>query len=160
MDLGNTGAVETRGIYVLLISLGETRRLNVGSLGAVVFERGLYAYVGSAQSGLEKRILRHLSSRKKIFWHIDYLLSNESAKVTGIFLKAAPRIEECRVAKVIGESNKPINGFGSSDCNCRSHLFKIDNCEIFRMLLMEMGFNPVSAGSGQTLKKVIGGGFM
>jgi Uri superfamily endonuclease len=34
-----------KGIYVLVVSVGKDINVNVGALGRVNFERGLYAYV-------------------------------------------------------------------------------------------------------------------
>jgi Uri superfamily endonuclease len=114
-----------KGIYVLIIQVGEDIDVDVGALGRIAFTKGLYAYVGSAQTNLEQRIKRHLRSEKRKFWHIDYLLDNAAAKIVKVFFKKADKAEECNVAKVIGEKGEPIGGFGCSDCNCKSHLFHI-----------------------------------
>ena len=78
-----------KGIYVLIILVNKNISVNVGALGSVNFERGLYAYVGSAQNNLEKRIERHLRKAKRKFWHIDYLLENSRVKVLKVFCKKA-----------------------------------------------------------------------
>jgi adenylylsulfate kinase len=101
--------------------------VNVGALGNLNFEKGIYAYVGSAKKGLSKRIQRHLRKYKRKFWHIDYLLENESVKIFEIFYKEAEKPFECKLAEKINEIGVPINGFGSSDCKCGSHLFKINS---------------------------------
>jgi Uri superfamily endonuclease len=103
--------------------------VNVGALGRTTFTKGLYAYVGSAQTNMEQRIKRHFRNEKRLFWHIDYLLGNDVAKIVKVFFKKANKTEECKIAKVIGETGKPIDGFGCSDCNCRSHLFQITDYE-------------------------------
>ncbi|HDO20376.1 MAG TPA: DUF123 domain-containing protein, partial [Candidatus Bathyarchaeota archaeon] len=92
-----------------------------------MFDHGIYVYVGSAQNSLEKRIARHFRKKKKKFWHIDYLLENENVKIITVLYKIAPRREECRIAKEINNIGSPIKGFGSSDCKCKSHLFKLNN---------------------------------
>jgi Uri superfamily endonuclease len=97
--------------------------VHAGALGKVAFKKGLYAYVGSAQNNLEPRVKRHLRKEKRKFWHIDYLLDNEAAKIIKVFYKEADKPEECTIAKVIGEKGEPIDHFGSSDCQCKSHLF-------------------------------------
>ena len=103
----------------------EDTDVNVGALGRLTFKKGLYAYVGSAQNNLEQRVKRHLRKSKRKFWHVDYLLDDEAAKVVEVFQRQADKAEECRIAGVIGERGVPIDGFGSSDCSCRSHLFRI-----------------------------------
>lgn len=130
-----------KGIYVLIISLNETRSLKVGSLGLLTFEKGFYAYVGSAQNDLEKRIARHLRRQKKFFWHIDYLLSDEHAKIINVFFKEAQKSEECKLAWALSGIYKPIRGFGSSDCRCPSHLFRINDHRDVEALLKELGLN-------------------
>jgi Uri superfamily endonuclease len=106
--------------------------VQVGALGKLTFKKGLYAYVGSAQNNLEKRVHRHLGKEKRKFWHIDYLLDNGTAKVISVFHKQADKTEECAIAGVIGERGEPINGFGASDCSCTSHLFRVGD---YRFLL-------------------------
>jgi len=109
--------------------------VNTGALGRIAFKKGLYAYVGSAQTNLEQRIKRHVRSEKRLFWHIDYLLANEASKITQVLYKKANKTEECKTAKIIGERGKPIAGFGCSDCRCKSHLFRIDD---YKFLLNSM----------------------
>jgi len=116
-----------KGIYILIIHVGKDINVNVGALGRIAFTKGLYAYVGSAQANLEQRIKRHLRKEKHLFWHIDYLLNNSTARIIKVLYKQADKTEECNLAKVIGEKGKPINGFGCSDCNCKSHLFHIED---------------------------------
>jgi len=114
-----------KGIYVLLISISKGISVNVGALGTVTFEKGLYAYVGSAQNSLEKRVERHLGRAKRKFWHIDYLLDSVGVKVLKVFWAEALKLEECQISRKIAERGIPIRGFGSSDCRCESHLFKL-----------------------------------
>jgi len=78
-----------KGVYVLVISVDEHIEVDVGAVGDVFFEKGLYAYVGSAQNGLEKRVERHLGKAKRKFWHVDYLLDNEFANVVKVFCEKA-----------------------------------------------------------------------
>lgn len=126
-----------RGIYVLIISLNKNIEIEVGALGNINFKKGLYAYVGSAQNNLEKRLNRHLKKFKRKFWHIDYLLANKHAKIVKIFYKSAEKSEECNIAKIICERGIPIKDFGSSDCHCKSHLFKIEDYQFLREFMFE-----------------------
>ena len=41
------------GIYVLIVNVERTIRLQIGASGMLTFQAGLYAYVGSAQTNLE-----------------------------------------------------------------------------------------------------------
>jgi adenylylsulfate kinase len=133
-----------KGIYILLISITRDISVSVGALGDKDFHKGLYAYVGSAQNNLEKRVERHLRRGKRKFWHIDYLLSNRQAEVLKIFCKKAGRHEECRIAERLGQMAAPIRGFGSSDCTCMSHLFRIESYGYLSELMHEMGVKPFS----------------
>ena len=110
---------------MLIIQVDKDVGVNVGALGKLWFEKGVYAYVGSAQTNLEKRINRHLRKNKRKFWHVDYLLDNDAIKIASVFFKQATKAEECKIAKVIGERGEPIAGFGCSDCKCKSHLFQL-----------------------------------
>lgn len=132
-----------KGVYVLILSISDDTSVNTGALGNLKFERGLYAYVGSAQNNLEKRIRRHLGTEKKKFWHIDYLLDNPSVAILKVFHKKARRPEECKIAKELGRRGLAIRGFGSSDCRCKSHLFQIRDYEFLREYMNEtlVGFS-------------------
>jgi len=74
-----------KGVYVLIISLAKDVNVKVGALGKIDFKKGTYAYVGSAQTNLLKRVERHLRKAKRRFWHIDYLLCNSNAKILKVF---------------------------------------------------------------------------
>lgn len=118
-----------KGVYVLIILIRKNVTVNVGALGGLFFKKGLYAYVGSGQNGVEKRIERHLRKVKRKFWHIDYLLANDAARVVKVFSKEAGKPEECRIARIIGEKAWPIGNFGCSDCGCVSHLFMLSDSD-------------------------------
>jgi Uri superfamily endonuclease len=113
------------GIYVLIICLRQKATIKIGALGELSFEAGTYAYVGSAQKNLEQRVKRQLRNEKRLFWHIDYLLSHPAAKVIRVLYKQGKKAEECAVATQVGGC--PIVGFGCSDCHCQSHLFRLGN---------------------------------
>ena len=113
-----------QGIYVLIIRVSDNIHLTIGAIGEIEFPRGVYAYVGSAQNNLESRIKRHVSKKKRVFWHIDYLLSNKAADVTEVYCIGGGREKECEIARLLEVNAKPVDGFGCSDCRCRSHLFQ------------------------------------
>ena len=127
-----------KGVYVLIISVGKDIRVNIGALGSIFFERGLYAYVGSAQNGLERRVQRHRRKAKKKFWHIDYLLDNDAVRVVKVFYKEADKPEECRIAGKLSEKGVAVMNFGCSDCGCVSHLFRIDDRGFLKNFMSDM----------------------
>ena len=109
------------GSYILLTRVEQAIQIEVGSLGLLQVDAGYYAYVGSAMGGLDTRIKRHLSSNKKHFWHIDYLLDH--AQVVAVVKVPSCRRLECEIADLLAKKLQPIPRFGCSDCSCRSHLF-------------------------------------
>jgi Uri superfamily endonuclease len=135
------------GIYALIIQLSRDSNVTVGKLGALHFTKGLYAYVGSAQIALEKRIARHLKKEKRVFWHIDYLLQNHNAKILRVFTKTAEKQEECVVAKRIAAKGKAVASFGCSDCRCTSHLFRIRDYDFLSGFMQEYNVPNLSAVS-------------
>lgn len=110
-----------RGIYVLLIKIGRPCDIRVGKRRNYHFEKGYYAYVGSALGSLEKRVARHLDTRKKLYWHIDYLLT--VAVVREVIYAETNQKKECLIAQLLSKTLVSKSGFGCSDCNCSSHLF-------------------------------------
>ena len=127
-----------KGVYVLIISVGNDIKVNVGALGSIFFERGLYAYVGSAQNDLERRVQRHLRKAKKKFWHIDYLLDGDVVRIVKVFHKEAEKSEECRIARKLSEKGIAVKRFGCSDCGCVSHLFRIGDYGLMRDFMSDM----------------------
>ena len=127
-----------KGVYCLLIRVKKKTEIRVGALGPVVFFRGLYAYVGSAQNGLEARLGRHFAADKKVRWHVDYLLASPAAMPQTALVAAAAKEAECRLAGMLAAIGRPVPGFGASDCECASHLFllpaKMDAAELGRRL--------------------------
>lgn len=110
-----------KGSYVLLIRNTKNDKFKVGSLGKILFKKGWYAYVGSGLNNLEKRIERHLQDNKKTHWHIDYLL--KKTNVEDVLFGEGEERKECEIANNLSEKFSSIDEFGSSDCNCKSHLF-------------------------------------
>ena len=129
-----------KGIYVLIIKIATQLRLKIGALGETIFPASTYAYVGSAQSSIESRVKRHMRKEKKFFWHIDYLLADNSIKVVQIYYLAGEKACECQTAQLIAKYSKPVPNFGCSDCNCKSHLFYSDNFDflIYQMKLLTL----------------------
>jgi Uri superfamily endonuclease len=118
-----------KGIYALVICLENDAALNIGALGMISFKKGFYIYVGSAQTNLEQRVRRHLRKEKRLFWHIDYLLDNNAARVEKVFHMEDDKAAECVVANEISKRGEAVISFGCSDCNCKSHLFRVENCD-------------------------------
>jgi sugar fermentation stimulation protein A len=112
-----------RGSYLLLLRLPKQRRLEVGRLGTLAFRRGWYVYVGSAMRNLSARIARHARRRKRLHWHVDYL-RQAADEVIPLPIRSSKR-QECEIARTLAGhfASGPL-GFGSSDCDCPTHLFR------------------------------------
>jgi Uri superfamily endonuclease len=126
-----------KGVYVLIISVNKNVSVRVGAQGVMKFEKGTYAYVGSAQNNLEKRIARHLGRVKKKFWHIDYLLDSPEVTIRKVLTKEVMKTEECRIADLLCRKGSPILSFGCSDCKCESHLVKVKSYEFLKERMQE-----------------------
>ena len=111
------------GIYNLIINLQSDTFIHVGKLGGFLFKKGYYVYTGSARKGLKARIERHARKEKTLHWHIDYLLNSATILDTKIHTQGS--LTECGVNERIFQIEGAeilAPGFGSSDCNCVSHL--------------------------------------
>lgn len=129
------------GTYVLVLQVTDPISIEVGRLGTWWFDRGWYLYVGSALSGLGPRLARHLRSRKRCHWHIDYLLGQ--ASVREVWYSLGTQRRECEWARASGSMPgvKPfLAAFGASDCRCHTHLFQSEmppRADAFRSYLGE-----------------------
>jgi sugar fermentation stimulation protein A len=121
-----------RGVYCLLIHLPHDESIVVGALGRKEFKRGYYVYVGSAMAGIEQRVGRHRSSRKKLRWHVDYLLAR-SEILSSIAIQSESKRTECAAVEALSTCNGaafPVPRFGSSDCHCPSHLLYFGDTDL------------------------------
>ncbi len=123
------------GIYVLLVGLEEAQEIQVGKKHSFAFEKGFYGYVGSALVNLQSRLARHLSTRKKLHWHIDYLLNN--AIVRAVIYAETSQKKECLTAQGLSWRLPSILGFGCSDCDCPSHLFFCRDLEVLKECILD-----------------------
>ena len=120
-----------KGAYILLFKITKDFSRAIGSLGPVHFEKGNYAYVGSAQSSLFPRLERHYARKKRLHWHVDYLTTSRySIMKETVTAFTDKKSTECLLSAKLSELpfSKDIPHFGSSDCkcNCKSHLFKLN----------------------------------
>jgi len=111
---------------MLIIENHEDTEVKIGKMGSIMFKKGFYAYVGSALSGLERRIGRHLrevGKNKRVHWHIDYFLANPAVKVREVVCAETEERKECEIAANMSMRLESIARFGCTDCSCNSHLF-------------------------------------
>jgi len=117
------------GAYILILSLAEDTRLNLGSSGEFDLPAGFYAYVGSASEaeGLAARIKRHLNPIDAPQSDLDYL--QQVASVEEIWLSASPLPRKHAWADLLVDipgSLTIIEDFEADDCECDTHLFYFD----------------------------------
>ena len=113
---------------MLIIENRADAEVEIGKIGRIEFKKGFYAYVGSALSGLERRIERHLRAvgkNKKLHWHIDYFLSCPTVEVKEVVFAETDARKECEIASKMNLDRvlESIKNFGCTDCSCKSHLF-------------------------------------
>ena len=137
------------GVYIMVMHLDHDLDLEIGSKGMMHFKAGYYMYVGSAKANLTKRIERHKRKRKKMHWHLDYfrghceMIAGVPIRTSGLPLErwslthdpylSMPSMPdpddvdvsvECALADAVGAiAEWEVPKFGSSDCDCTSHLF-------------------------------------
>lgn len=127
-----------KGSYALLISLGEEKNIEL-STGIKQLKKGFYVYFGSAfgPGGL-KRIERHREvskgKRDVKHWHIDYLTRLESSEIIDT-VKFPGEDIECDMAS---RADKRVEGFGSTDCGCGSHLAYFSDKKLARTFIEEL----------------------
>lgn len=105
--------------------------------------QGTYCYVGSAfgPGGVRARVGRHLSRKKVVTWHIDHLTISPGFTPKGLYV--TPERVECIIACKLGEVFSGPREFGCTDCQCQTHLFRIDDMAAFQRLSRELGLKEV-----------------
>ena len=113
------------GTYVLVITLGSDLTTEVGALGTLSFPAGVYLYTGSALGGLDQRVSRHIRHEKTVKWHIDRLTVAADSVIA--YESYPDYVPECELASMAGACGMvpSVDGFGCSDCSCRTHLFRV-----------------------------------
>jgi Uri superfamily endonuclease len=134
---------EAKGTYVLIASVAQMKRLQIGRLGTFDIVPGFYSYVGSAfgAGGLRARIGHQLESIANPHWHIDHLLG--VADPVEIWYTSANQKFEHHWADLLEKAPQfrvPIPRFGSSDYHRSrsSHLFFGKRRPAFRWFQQKM----------------------
>jgi Uri superfamily endonuclease len=130
------------GIYALVIGVPRRKTIRIGRLGPLDFSPGFYVYVGSAMNSLQGRIRRHLRTRKRKHWHIDYLLGSSDARLARVAVRPTVRRIECAMSLALQRrALSSVHRFGCSDCNCGSHLHKFGASRGASNALVDLGFS-------------------
>lgn len=131
------------GTYALVLRAENEEEIEVGALGVMTVESGVYVYVGSAfgPGGLRARVSRHVRGDGALHWHVDYLRA--ATTLVTVWYTHDPNRRECTWAEILRSlprATVPLAGFGASDCNCSAHLVRIDSApslSVFRTHLYE-----------------------
>ncbi|TCK06286.1 GIY-YIG nuclease family protein [Phorcysia thermohydrogeniphila] len=126
---------ENGGSYCIVFEVDSLSFITRGKRKFSLKE-GTYVYVGSAfgAGGLRKRILRHLKRKKSKHWHFDFVTTHSSFKPLEVWLFEGQKVE-CELASLVGKVAEPVNGFGSTDCSCPSHLFKVEDISLLKRMV-------------------------
>ncbi len=126
------------GTYAIVLKSNEDQEIHIGKLGKVNIHDGYYVYVGSAfgPGGIKTRVGHHAAITNKPHWHMDYLRkATELIEVWYTYGKTryehiwADALQLCHGASI------PFPGFGSSDCQCISHLIFFKTMPSYRQFI-------------------------
>lgn len=115
----------TKGTYALILECHQEKAIRIGKRGELTLKPGFYVYLGSAfgSGGLTSRLKHHKGISQKPHWHIDYL--RKHCKLVAIWFTCDTTKREHDWAQLFmntAGTSIPLTGFGSSDCQCKSHL--------------------------------------
>lgn len=129
-----------KSLVVLLMEVPiEGLIVYLGSLGDYIFHQTIYAYVGGTfEENIEKRRKSLWRWRKS---HIEYFLSNPFIRIIGKCCK--PANDNTTIHNVAGRMRwygVAVKGFEVYDCNCESHLVRVQNTYGLIEELSNLGF--------------------
>ncbi|WP_457742652.1 GIY-YIG nuclease family protein [Thermococcus sp.] len=129
-----------KGSYFLVIRLDEEKTIRTKGR-SFQLKPGYYVYVGSAMNSLEKRVARHFRKKKKLHWHIDYLL-REAELLRAYLIPSEVKLEE-KLSHEISHFGKSIPGFGAGDVKVSTNLYRFENEPdgVLREILHELGLS-------------------
>lgn len=118
--------IRSAGTYALIMEAETGRNIRIGKHGNLQLKPGFYTYIGSAfgPGGIPARTSHHKKIQHSPRWHIDYL--RKYAGLTEIWYSFDIQKREHQWAGLLEKQSSitlPMSGFGSSDCDCTSHLF-------------------------------------
>jgi len=113
------------GTYILVLRSYTARAITIGRLGKLRLRSGFYLYIGSAfgPGGLRARIQHHLRRARCPHWHIDYLRRYTQLEAVWYWSGSRREHEAVTVVGGLPGATVALPGFGSSDCECDTHLF-------------------------------------
>jgi len=126
------------GVYTLILGLDTDTQI-VTKAKMFSLREGLYVYVGSALSGLRRRLVRYVKGPARKHWHIDYLL-DKAILIAVVY--STTRQREPRPELVLSREFEkqidlfePIPGFGCTDLRkVKSNLYRYRNSDLNSLL--------------------------
>jgi len=129
-----------KGTYAVLFRCDVVARIKLGCAGLHTLRPGWHVYIGSAfgGGGVGARVGRYLRRNAKVKWQIDrmkpYLTPHE------IWYTLDVEKRECLWAQAMLDMPRVsyLSHVGSTDCDCKAHLFVFDKfpaIRTFRVIL-------------------------
>jgi Uri superfamily endonuclease len=121
-------AANRHGTYALMFKCSAPFQAVVGKLGPVFLSSGYWIYVGSAfgPGGLRSRLSHHLKPSHRPHWHLDYIKSAfHPVEIWATTEKIKREHDWAAIISTFNGASQPIEGFGATDCACRSHLIHL-----------------------------------
>ncbi|SDX19118.1 GIY-YIG nuclease family protein [Thiocapsa roseopersicina] len=117
------------GTYAVLLSPIHQEPVQIGRLGILMLSTGVFIYVGSAlgPGGIASRCRHHQRISTSPHWHLDYLRPH--CEIIGYWIVYGTERREHAWAHALGRLpgvRRPLPGFGSSDCDCPTHLIELN----------------------------------
>lgn len=117
--------MSNKGSYALILRCDRSESILIGQLGQMRLQTGFYIYAGSAfgPGGVNARLRHHYQIAANPRWHLDYLRAG-CEPMEHWFTHDPERREHDWAATLLTLPgfNAPMQGFGSSDCRCKTHL--------------------------------------
>lgn len=114
------------GTYIVVLKSRQAKTIQIGKLAQLNVQKGYYLYIGSAMGpgGVISRLKHHSKISKRSHWHLDYLRAE--TEFYEAYALCSQERKECEWAGLMAKNeviSEPLKGFGSSDCQCSTHLF-------------------------------------
>ncbi|ASJ02494.1 endonuclease [Thermococcus profundus] len=142
-----------KGSYLLVIRLDRDKTVHTKAR-EFSLKAGYYVYVGSAMNSLEKRVARHFSRKKKLHWHIDYLLK-EAELLRAYLIPSEERLEE-KLSVEVSKFGEPVEGFGAGDVKVSTNLYRFDEepDKVLVRILEGMSLRWKTVKSGEEVSRI------
>lgn len=131
------------GTYALLLRAETEQFVDVGALGTLHLQPGVYVYVGSTfgPGGVRARVMRHARRDGARHWHVDDLRT--VTRLAAVWYTHDADRRECTWAgtlRQMEDARVPLEGMGVSDCTCVAHIMGPEIDPVYRR--SAGGFGP------------------